>query len=519
MRLEKLTERNLAGFSGKTIYCYEKSPSDLEELCERFGWYGRIAGIVDASVRNHGRFLFHGQKIPVFGLERLQELGQENSRIVITSDYPMEAYEVLKKELSGSVPEVYYFENRRTETEAEYRRKYEGQPLENIILFRSGPQGGSYVEADDFSDNSRALFEYMTANGYCRTWKLVWLVKDPGRFADRREENVEFLSFDWAMSQRKEEQERYYHALCLAKFIFTTDAYGFAKGRRSDQCLIQLWHGCGFKTRVNFVRCEKRYDYMTVISDLYAEIHEQIYGLRKEQLLVTGYAKQDWLYEKPDPSLLGRLGIPEAERYIFWCPTFRTSKGSFRYLNEQKEPSETGLPLVDSFRKMEMINELLQEGKTVLAVKLHPLQDETEVHCSGFSNIVLLDNHRLSMEGIEINRLLPLADALISDYSSTAVDYMLLDRPEAFTLDDVEAYEKNRGFIFEPIRDWMPGKELDAWEDFCSFLSEVMRGEDSTREKRERLCRKMHKFHDKGSCRRILDALGILTENGGNYEC
>ena len=512
MELEKLTKQNLADLSEKNIYCYEKSLPDLEELCEKFDWYGRIAGIIDISVRSHGRFAFHGQEIPVFGPDRLRELEQENSRIVILSDYPMEAYEILQKELSGCVPVVYYFENSRTETEAEYRRRYEGQPLENMILFRSGPQGGSYVEADDFSDNSRALFEYMMANGYYRTWKLVWLVKDPEKFADRREENVEFLSFDWALSGTKEEKERYYHALCLAKFIFTTDAYGFAKARRKDQCLVQLWHGCGFKTRVNFVRCEKRYDYMTVISDLYAEIHEQIYGLRKEQLLVTGYAKQDWLYEEPDRSLLERLGIPRADQYIFWCPTFRMSKGSFRYLNEQKEPSETGLPLVDSFQKMEMVNAVLQKGKMVLIVKLHPLQDETQVHCSGFSNVILLDNHRLSMEGIEINQLLPLSAALISDYSSAAVDYMLLDRPIAFTLDDLESYEKNRGFVFEPIREWLPGKELDLFEDFCDFLLEVMRREDSLKEKRERLCKKMHKFHDKGNCRRILNALGILAE-------
>ena len=514
MRLEKLTERNQSEFFGKTIYCYEKSLSDLEELCEKFNWYGRIAGIIDMSVRSHGKFSFHGQEIPVFGLDRLRELKQENSRVVITSDYPMEAYEILQKELSGCIPTIYYFENRRTETEAEYRRRYERHPLEDIILFRSGPQGGSYVEADDFSDNARALFEYMMSNGYNRKWKLVWLVKDPERFAGRQEENVEFLSFDWALSGTKEEEERYYHALCLAKFIFTTDAYGFAKARRKDQCLVQLWHGCGFKTRVNFVRCEKRYDYMTVISDLYAEIHEQIYGLRKEQLLVTGYAKQDWLYEESDQSLLERLEIPKADQYIFWCPTFRTSKGSFRYLNEQKEPSETGLSLVDSFQKMEMVNTLLKKGKTVLVVKLHPLQDETEVHCSGFSNIILLDNHRLCREGMEINQLLPMSAALISDYSSTAVDYMLLNRPIAFTLDDLESYEKNRGFVFKPIREWLPGKELDSFEDFCGFLSEIIRGEDSIREKRERLCIKMHKFHNKGNCRRILDALGIRVEAG-----
>ena len=55
-----------------------------------------------------------------------------------------------------------------------------------------------------------------------------------------------------------------------------------------------------------------------------------------------------------------------------------------------------------------------------------------------------MTNDDLVDAGLEINQILGHADALISDYSSAAVDYLVLDRPEAFTLDDVEVYEKRR---------------------------------------------------------------------------
>jgi CDP-glycerol glycerophosphotransferase (TagB/SpsB family) len=87
-----------------------------------------------------------------------------------------------------------------------------------------------------------------------------------------------------------------------------------------------------------------------------------------------------------------------------------------------------------------------------------PFQKADMVHCKGFSNIHLLDNMKLVENDIQINHLLGYADALISDYSSAAVDYLVLDRPIAFTLDDVEEYNNSRGFVFDNIREWLPGE-------------------------------------------------------------
>ena len=44
--------------------------------------------------------------------------------------------------------------------ETEYRKLYQDKPLEDIIIFRSGPMPESYIPGMDFDDNARALFEY-----------------------------------------------------------------------------------------------------------------------------------------------------------------------------------------------------------------------------------------------------------------------------------------------------------------------------------------------------------------------
>ncbi len=511
MALKKLTKENIGELAGKQICLFEKSVSYLGELCERYPVLDKVSFVVDTNGRNIGRFVFQHKSLEVFDLQYLQQVDVRQTVIVITSDYYREAYEKIKTVLAERAEDadIYYFANRETEYEEVYRAYYEDYSLQNMIVFRSGPHASSYVKGMDFADNARALYEYALRIGLNRRYELVWLVKNPAEFAQYKEiENVSFLSYDWSVSEKKAERDVYYRALCLAKYLFFTDAYGFARNCRKDQTRVQLWHGCGFKTRVNFVRCEERYEYTTVISDLYADIHADIYGLRRNQVLVTGYAKEDWLFH-PEKADMRKLRIPKAKQYLFWLPTFRSTERKLAQLNEYELASETGLPIVNTREKMKRLNEILREKDMILLVKLHPFQNRETVHCEDCSHIILLENEDLFQYDIPINRLLGWADALISDYSSAAVDYMLLDRPIAFMLEDVEEYEQSRGFVFDNIRDWLPGREIFTFEDVCAFVEETANHYDATAEKRQRLTGRMHNYHDDQSCRRILEALGI----------
>ena len=515
MKLCRLTEDNVKTLHGKKMYCYEYSSAYMEELECRFGIDDSIEAVIDDNIRNQGVLEFRGNKINVQGSESLERIDWTASVILIMSDYYSEAFEKLcaVEIVRANTEVIYYFENRETAYEMEYRTQYKDTELQNIIVFRSGPHASSYIEGTDFYDNARALFEYMLANGYNRTYELVWLVKNPEDYSRYSlYDNVRFLSFDWSASEDEGEREQYYQALCLAKYIFFTDAYGFARNCRKDQIRVQLWHGCGFKTRVNFVRCEKRYEYTTVISELYSKIHQEIYGLREDQMLVTGYAKQDWLFSGLEDDKWDWLEIPKDNKCIFWLPTFRTAEESLSILNEERKISETGLPIVDTMEKLTELNSILENTHIMLLAKLHPFQKKTDIYCAGLSHIKLLDNHELYVRDIQVNQLLSRADALISDYSSAAVDYMLLDRPIAFTLDDIGEYAAGRGFVFNPIEDWLPGTLLYTLNELCDFVKKIADGKDVTKDIRKSLAMKMHRFHDGNSCKRIVESLGIRNE-------
>ncbi len=511
MKLERLTRENMENFADKSIVCYGKSESGLKELCARFPLQDKLLGIIDDNRRNQGELLLGGRKLPVTDSSGLSQIDWKENILLITDDYYREGYEALCQNrcVAENVEIIYFFASRDTEYELEYRDHYQNHALENIIVFRSGPHSSAYVKGMDFADNARALFEYMLAQGYNERYQLIWLVKDPQEFIKwKNYKNVAFLSYDWSVSENREERDRYYRALCLAKYIFFTDAYGFARNCRPDQIRVQLWHGCGFKTRVNFVRCEKRYEYTTVISEVYSKIHQDIYGLRADQMLVTGYAKQDWLFSHVK-DWQEKLGVAKARKYIFWLPTFRTAKTGLDNLNEYDLKGQTGLPIVSTYKELSQLDELLRSLDMVLVLKLHPFQDREKIGRVEMDNIVALDNEQLADLDIQINQLLGHADAMISDYSSAAVDYLVLDRPIGFTLDDVEEYAESRGFVFPDVKEWMPGKELFSFEDFCSFVREIGADVDSTREKRKRLKKKMHRYGDGNNCKRITEALGI----------
>lgn len=485
MQLRKLKNENEQCLNNRKICCIRRAESYIRELCAVYNVLDKIVCIVDDHIRNSGVLCICGREIPVRGAKYLKEINFSHMSLVITDDYYHEKYEIIKDLLDArwSDMTIYYFSNKETEYEETYRSRYRGTPLENIIVFRSGPHAVSYVKGMDFADNARALFEYLLAKGYNRKYELVWLVKDPSEFSRYNNvKNVTFLSFEWSVSEKKAERDSYYNKICLAKYIFFTDAYGFARNCRSDQIRVQLWHGCGFKTRVNFVRCEKRYEYTTVISELYSKIHQDIYGLRQDQMLVTGYAKQDWLFH-PIEGWQEKLGIPKAEKYIFWLPTFRSAKEQLQNLNEYELRGQIGLPIVNTYDMLEKLNVLLENRGIILLIKLHPFQNKEKIGKVDLSNIVMLENERLVEADIPVNRLFGHADALISDYSSAAVDYMLLDRPIAFTLDDVEEYKQSRGFVFENIKAQLPGKELYSFGDFCEFIKEIGEEMDSTRKK------------------------------------
>lgn len=512
--LKKIDDETVKQIKGakKKIICYVKVPEYIREMNQKYSLIHLIEFILEEHEKRLSDCECDGTVIPVYSTALLNDIDWKQYTLIITSEYYKDVFEMLEKNenIRKDLSTVYYYADSEIEYYDRYADAYREKALENIIIFRSGPRKEAIQRGMDFDDNARALFEYMLQNNFNQKYKLVWLMKYPLNLAKYSDcLNVKFIPLDWAVSEDPEEREQYYHSLCLARYIFFTDAFSFARNTRDDQIRVQLWHGQGFKGRAIFSSFEKRCEYMTVMSEFYGEIHKNAFRLKTEQILVTGNPKQDWLFHKVEEDTLYSLGIPKAEKYIFWLPTFRRVIKGLRALNADIHNSATGMSIMDNYEQVDILNELLKEKGIVLIIKPHPAQDESQITNVGRTNIVLLKHAGLAEKNLHINQLLGYADALISDYSSVAVDYLLLDRPIAFAVEDLEKYRKNRDMHFENIEEWLPGKELFTFEQLCEFVNEVAEEVDSSYEKRKRISTKMCKWKDDRNCERVLAALGI----------
>lgn len=99
------------------------------------------------------------------------------------------------------------------------------------------------------------------------------------------------------------------------------------------------------------------------------------------------------------------------------------------------------------------------------------MQDLNQIKLHSYSNIIVLDGNKVKELDVDNYRLMKDADALISDYSSVTFDYLHLNRPIAYTLDDKDDYKN--GFIVENPETLMAGPQLFTIDDFYAFISDV----------------------------------------------
>ncbi len=512
--LERITRDNCTLLELKSIYFAGFSARNIEYFIECFPEYSEnirgIFAVLDIDERTPLTVGVGDKIYDIKPLADVKSLNASDDALIIMYEYEKEAYEKIRILREDDQMPVYWFADRATEAEFFYRKKFDGCVIEDVILFKSGSR--QYIYGEDFSDNARALFEYMLKSVYNKRWKLVWLVYDPscGDYdAWKQYENVEFIGALDNVSDDAEKRDAYYRYLCIAKYAFVTDDEVFFRRRRDDQTLVQLWHGDGVKARTRFRVMEKRWDYMTTTSSFYAESDQEVFGLKPDQTLACGLPKDDWIFSEADEIESFKRSIEGYEHYILWAPTFRKSVKGLELLNETVNINETGLPIVGTWEACDRLNKKLKTLNCLLIIKLHPVAELSLHEGRTYSNIRLMTNQDLYAMGLHINHIMPLFDAFISDYSSAVTSYMSLDRPMAFTLDDLNEYDNSRGFVFEPVIDYLPGAELYTIKDMGDFIEDVCYGRDSSEEKRNRLISTMIDHRDGLNSKRLLEMLSI----------
>lgn len=377
-------------------------------------------------------------------------------------------------------------------------------PKANRIIMETKP---------DYADNGRVLSEYMVNNGYTEKYQIIWLVEDPKKFRQYQTPNVKFVrSIGKYHIQRT--VRAYYYAL-TSKYVLFTHVFRWVEKKLPDQVYVNLWHGCGYKASRRVPGKENVFDYCLVPGKVFIDTKAEFFGCKKEQVLPIGYPRYN-LYKTDNPKVeeyfasLGKKSSDEKPRKnILWMPTFVQSKDLIYYDNPI--PAIIGLPLMNSVRDLDRLEEICARANVNMIIKRHrigraPQMDHEEEQDS---HVFYLDDDILASMGIQLYEMIAKTDALITDFSSVAIDYILVDKPTGFTLDGLDDYAKTRGFAFEDPRRYMPGEHMYNLDDLETFLNHVNEGIDMGKEQRRDIIEETHNKTD-DYCRRILDRFEIV---------
>lgn len=358
----------------------------------------------------------------------------------------------------------------------------------------------------DYSDNGQALYFYMQKHGYLDLYEVIWLASNPSDLKKRyglKACTKQTSSIHWTTN--------YYLATC--KYYIYDHNNRFERIRkRKEQYILYLSHGFGYKTAKGYdgSKVKTWFDKIVATGNIPAEGSTRFWGFGVDKAVTLGYPRMDYFFS--DLSSV-RKTINRAYHFsdftsvILWMPTFR--KSNKRELSEEYMTNETGLPLFNTKQELNEFNTFLKQNHILFILKLHHLQADLPIFQSRFSNLLIIKDEELSAKKIQLYQFIALTDALVTDYSSVSVDYMLLNRPIIYTLDDYEEYNKSRGIWPENAIDFMIGYHVYTIGEIKRAILEISSGADIYQKKRNQEIGRFHTYRDGNSSKRILDYLGI----------
>ncbi len=359
-------------------------------------------------------------------------------------------------------------------------------PLAKRIVFESNPE---------MTGNVGAVYNELLKRGLNKKYKLVWRVEDKEKYSDYGVENVSFI--DYFPKSFGEKVKWIFYRWTSKALIFENK---MSEKKWRNQLAINLMHGMPIKSNADYV-AHDTCDYIVSSGEKLNGVLSREMDIPLKRFVTLGYPRTDVLGEKTGS--LEKLGIESFEKVIVWMPTYRKHATWKSHVHEGAQyPS--GVPLLTDSEQFNRINEHLKKNDSLLVIKLHPVQDLSNISETLESNIMFLSDKKMQEKGTAVYELLAESDALLTDYSSIYYDYLLTDKPIGLVIDDIEEYANNRGLAFE-YKDYVKGDYIYTLEDLMDFASCV--AADSDPAEAERLWAKAQwcDFTDFKSTERVAD--------------
>ncbi len=366
-----------------------------------------------------------------------------------------------------------------------------------------------FISSPDMSDNSFALFKYMIESKKF-DFKYIWLIdniKNEKLYYSMIYNNIS-LNNDILKKIKFFKKKSLFgvFAFISSKYVFFTHGFYTGINLSKNQIRINLWHGMplkaiGYLNKDDVKRQVVKANKIIATSEFYQNIMSKVFAMSKNDILIFGQPRCDYLSSNKD--ILYKLNIPKNkyQKIVLWTPTYRYAK---------KHDIKDGifhdsLPILNSNNDLNKLNDFFIKSKSYLIIKLHPMDMLNEYKFVKYSNIKILRDQELLEVGCQLYEILSSIDILLTDYSSIYIDFLLLNRPILFLIDDFNKYKKTRNFVFNNPKYYMPGKIVYNIDTLILELKKIIiENKDKYNKKREYLKLIFHKYNNDFS-KRLVD--------------
>lgn len=348
-----------------------------------------------------------------------------------------------------------------------------------------------------FRDNVKALYDYLIENRYYEQYHIICATNESKQYK-KINKNALFVSPIIGL----------YYYLRSKYFFYSFGKYPIYPSKR--QIVVNLWHGMPLKKIGLLSETEKdlKYNFFTYVlatSEFFKPVMAKVFGCSEKQVIITGEPRNDALFKKVNIS--NYFNINENNKKIIYMPTFRYSADLM--IDNSGSKDTVYEKLKDKKVLVELNNELFRKN-IILFIKPHPLDNFDKLFIEHLSNIFYITDEILNKKNITLYTFLGNMDALITDYSSVYFDYLLLNKPIGFVVDDIDNYEEKRGFVIDNPLNIMPGEKIKDLDGLNKFFENLFNDVDEFIGERKVVNDLVNRYKDENNCRRLLKILKII---------
>lgn len=354
-------------------------------------------------------------------------------------------------------------------------------PLRKILLFESCP---------DFSDNTLYVFKEFIKRNYNKKYKMYWICEKS--FVGPKLKNVKYI---------ERNKHRFFVAILNHTASIVISCNNFLGVDRSNQESYYLMHGSPMKNVTSYYTCPSYIKYMITAGEYMNEKSAKAFQIDKQNCFPLGFPRNDVLV-KPRCNLKNIFG--EYKKIIIWYPTVKQFKSG-------RDCGVEPIPFFENENNIMRLNRKANEDDILIVIKPHFAQIEN-INVTNYSNIIFINEDFLENNHLTSYELLSASDALLTDYSSVAYDYMICNKPIGLIWYDIEKYSKNVG-LYDYYEESTKGcVKLYDLESLISFISNVAKDNDEYKEIREKTCEKINAPKDEKNAKRVVD---FIVANSG----